>query len=99
MPVDVERIKIRMNEMDLTVKDVVNALGIDESTYYRKMANNGKTFSVEQAQKLSILLDLTKQEASEIFYHKTRGNARTTSPAAEGIEDNPLEIPCCIRAF
>ena len=26
MPVDVERIKIRMNEMDLTVKDVVNAL-------------------------------------------------------------------------
>lgn len=67
MPVDVERIKIRMNEMDLTVKDVVNALGIDESTYYRKMANNGKTFSVEQAQKLSILLDLTKQEASEIF--------------------------------
>ena len=67
MPVDVERIKIRMNEMDLTVKDVVNALGIDESTYYRKMANSGKTFSVEQAQKLSILLDLTKQEASEIF--------------------------------
>ena len=41
MPVDVERIKIRMNEMDLTVKDVVNALGIDESTYYRKMDNNG----------------------------------------------------------
>ncbi len=67
MPVDVERIKIRMNEMDLTVKDVVNALGIDESTYYRKMANSGKTFSVEQAQKLSVLLDLTKQEASEIF--------------------------------
>lgn len=67
MPVDVERIKIRMNEKDLTVKDVVNALGIDESTYYRKMANSGKTFSVEQAQKLSVLLDLTKQEASEIF--------------------------------
>ena len=67
MPVDVERIKIRMNEMDLTVKDVVNALGIDESTYYRKMANSGKTFSVQQAQKLSVLLDLTKQEASEIF--------------------------------
>ena len=67
MPVDVERIKIRMNEMDLTVKDVVNALGIDESTYYRNMANSGKTFSVEQAQKLSVLLDLTKQEASEIF--------------------------------
>ena len=67
MPVDVERIKIRMNEMDLTVKDVVNALGIDESTYYRKMANSGKTFSVEQARKLSVLLDLTKQEASEIF--------------------------------
>ena len=67
MPIDVERIKARMSELGLTVKDVVSDLGIDESTYYRKMANNGKTFSVEQAQKLRILLDLTKQEASEIF--------------------------------
>ena len=82
MPVDVERIKIRMNEMDLTVKDVVNALGIDESTYYRKMANSGKTFSVEQAQKLSVLLDLTKQEASEIFF--TIKLAETQEPPAAG---------------
>ena len=67
MPIDVERIKIRMSELNLTGKDVVSALGIDESTYYRKMANDGKTFSVEQVQKLSVLLDLTKQEASEIF--------------------------------
>ena len=67
MPIDVERIKIRMSELNLTVKDVVSALGIDESTYYRKMANDGKTFSVEQVQKLSVLLDLTRQEASEIF--------------------------------
>lgn len=67
MPIDVERIKARMSELGLTVKDVVSDLGIDESTYYRKMANNGKTFSVEQVQRLRILLDLTKQEASEIF--------------------------------
>lgn len=67
MPIDVERIKTRMSELGLTVKDVVASLGIDESTYYRKMANDGKTFSVEQVQKLSVLLNLTKQEASEIF--------------------------------
>lgn len=67
MPIDIERIKKRMGELNLTVKDVVSELGIDESTYYRKMANDGKTFSVEQVQKLSALLSLTKQEASEIF--------------------------------
>lgn len=67
MPIDIERIKKRMGELNLTVKDVVSELRIDESTYYRKMANDGKTFSVEQVQKLSALLSLTKQEDSEIF--------------------------------
>ena len=85
MPVDVERIKIRMNEMDLTVKDVVNALGIDESTYYRKMANSGKTFSVEQAQKLSVLLDLTKQEASEIFFTIKLAETQESPAAGPGV--------------
>lgn len=67
MPVDVGRIKNRMNELGLTVKEVVTALEIDESTYYRKMANNGMTFSIEQAQKIRELLHLSRREASEIF--------------------------------
>lgn len=67
MPVDVDRIKTRMSELGLTVKEVVSALDIDESTYYRKMANNGMTFSIEQVQRMRELLHLSRQEASEIF--------------------------------
>lgn len=67
MPIAVERLKNRISGAGLTVKEVASALGINESTYYRKMANNGTTFSIDQIQTLTDTLSLTKQEAREIF--------------------------------
>lgn len=67
MPIAVERVKRRMCDMGLTVKVVASELDIDESTYYRKMSNDGNAFSIGQVQRLAELLKLTKQEAREIF--------------------------------
>lgn len=67
MPIDAERLKKKAGERGVKVKEIALVLEIDESTYYRKMANNGNTFSVAQAQKLTELLQLTKEEAKEIF--------------------------------
>lgn len=67
MPIAVEQVKRRISGAGLTVKEVASALGIDESTYYRKMANEGKTFNIDQIQALTDILGLTKQEAREIF--------------------------------
>lgn len=67
MPIDAGRLKKKAGELGVKVKEIALALGIDESTYYRKMADNGNTFSVAQAQKLTELLQLSKEEAREIF--------------------------------
>ena len=67
MPINVSLLKERIDQCGLTVKKVSSALGIDESTYYRKMACDGQTFSIAQVQVLTKLLGLSKKEASEIF--------------------------------
>ncbi len=67
MPIATERVKHRIRDLGLTVKEVSSELKIDESTYYRKMADEGSTFSIGQVQQLAELLRLSKQEAREIF--------------------------------
>lgn len=62
-----ERIKHRIHDLGLTVADVASELNINESTYYRKMGDNGDSFSIGQVQQMAKLLKLTKQEAREIF--------------------------------
>ena len=39
MPIDTELLKQRMQERGKTGAQIAKALGINESTYYRKMAN------------------------------------------------------------
>ena len=48
MPIDTELLKQRMQERGKTGAQIAKALGINESTYYRKMANKGQTFTVLQ---------------------------------------------------
>lgn len=67
MPIATEQVKCRIRNLGLTVREVSSELNIDESTYYRKMAGNGSTFTIGQVQKLASLLNLSKQEAREIF--------------------------------
>lgn len=67
MPIAVEQVKRRMCDLGLTVREVASELDIDESTYYRKMANSGNTFSIGQVQRFAELLKLNKLEAREIF--------------------------------
>jgi len=67
MPIAIEQVKHRMCDLGITVKEVASELDINESTYYRKIANNGDTFSIVQIQRLAEFLKLTKMEAREIF--------------------------------
>ena len=64
---DAGMLKDKIKEKGVSIKDVISALKIDESTYYRKLSNKKKTFSVEEAQILVNLLELSNQEASKIF--------------------------------
>lgn len=68
--IEVNRIKKKMMELDVTVKDMAQVIGVDESTFYRKLKKNGSTFSVEQAQKIAEHLNLSESEACAIFFNQ-----------------------------
>lgn len=64
---DGDKLKAKIKACHLSVKDVSDELGIDQSTYYRKVAASGENFSVAQVKRLAELLHLTSEEAQEIF--------------------------------
>ena len=68
--IEVNRIKEKMRVLDVTVKDMAQVIGVDESTFYRKLRKNGSTFSVEQARKIAEYLNLSESEACAIFFNQ-----------------------------
>lgn len=44
------------------------ALGIDQSTYYRKLGDGGGTFTISQVARIAEILSLTNEERTEIFF-------------------------------
>ena len=67
MAVNVDMLKEKIAKSGITVKEIVSHLEMDESTYYRKISNNGNAFTVAQIQKLVDLLKLNKTDACNIF--------------------------------
>lgn len=67
MPIDTVALKMRMSAKGITVSDLAKILGIDESTYYRRMSNDGDTFTVWEVQKIVETLRISKRDATAIF--------------------------------
>ena len=67
MPIDTVALKMRMSAQGITVSDLAKILGIDESTYYRRMSNDGDTFTVGEVQKIVETLRISKRDATAIF--------------------------------
>ncbi len=65
---NVDKLKGAIVEHRLTVEAVANKIGIDKTTMYRKMANNGEDFTIKQADAISNLLSLSGKEAQAIFF-------------------------------
>jgi len=61
------RLREKVEKSGLTVEELAASVGINPSTYYRKMNTNGENFTVAQAKKMAAILGLTNEEASEIF--------------------------------
>ena len=53
-----------------TIEALAVNIGINRSTFYRKMKNQGNTFTVEEMNKIVAALQLNEKEASEIFFDK-----------------------------
>ena len=68
MFVNVNKLHGKIKELGLSVGDVAEKMGIDRSTLYRKLGNNGAGLTVKDAQMLVEILSLTEQEALDIFF-------------------------------
>lgn len=68
--VNLSKLKEIIDGKSTTYKDVADLIGIDKSTFYRKIKNGGD-FSVKEAQKMVEGMSLTKEEAIEIFFNNS----------------------------
>ena len=75
MHVDVNRLKGKPVEKGFTGEKMADALGIDQSTYYRKLGDGGGTFTINQAIRISEILALSRTHGN-FFWRITRVNAR-----------------------
>ena len=65
--VDVSKLKGKIVERNTTQEELANKIGIDKSTFYRKMKQNGN-FSIKEVNLIVSALNLSKDEAMSIFF-------------------------------
>ena len=65
---NVNKLKGKIVENGLSVKEVSVSIGIEKSTFYRKLNNQGETFTVREINLIRETLKLTKEEAMAIFF-------------------------------
>ena len=67
MHTDMAKLKGKITERSMTQEEVAEKIGIDSSTFSRKMKADGLTFTVGQMHKIANVLSLANQEAVQIF--------------------------------
>ena len=61
------KLSAKIAEKNIGKAELAKAVGIDESTLYRKMKQRGETFTIGQMHKIVAVLGLTHNEAIDIF--------------------------------
>ena len=67
MFVNIKLLRQKIGEKGLTIGEFSNEIGIDSSTFYRKVNAGGYKFTIGQMHKTVDTLNLNKQEAIDIF--------------------------------
>ena len=68
--VKIESLKEKMKEKGITVQEAAKVVGVDQSTFYRKLERQGENFTIIQAQKLVNFLGLSAEDACVIFFNQ-----------------------------
>ncbi len=61
------KLRGKMVEKDMKVDALASIMRMDRATLYRKL-NDGERFTIGEARKIKTALDLTDEEAVEIFF-------------------------------
>ena len=67
MSTDMRKLRDKMAEMKMSPEDMARKIGVDPSTFYRKIKDDGINFTVGQMHKIVEILQLSKEDAASIF--------------------------------
>ena len=67
MSTNMDKLKEKMAQRSITYEQLAAKMGIDVSTFYRKLKSDGKSFTVGQLHAMIEILGLTGEEAASIF--------------------------------
>lgn len=68
--VNVNRLKGLIVERQTTQEAVADAIGVDRSTFYRKVKGGGSKFTVSEVSAMVKAIPLTFEEATDIFFNE-----------------------------
>ena len=68
--ININKLKGKMVEKELTIPQLAQILQINKSTLYRKLKNNGDNITIKEANLIVSTLNLTSSEATAIFFNK-----------------------------
>ncbi|HCX62541.1 MAG TPA: phage repressor protein [Clostridiales bacterium] len=66
--VNINKLKGKIVENDLSIEKLADLIGIDRSTLYRKIGNNGDSITIKEANLIAKELNLNPKEANDIFF-------------------------------
>jgi len=66
--VNINKLKGKIVENDLTIEKLADEVGIDRSTLYRKINNKGESFTIKEADLIAKALNLTAAEVNAVFF-------------------------------
>ena len=64
---NMEVLRSKMNERNVSIEALSQKIGVDPSTFYRKLKSGGAAFTVGQMHRIAEVLMLTHDEAISIF--------------------------------
>lgn len=67
MSVNTDVLRQIMAKQNISNEELARRIGVDASTFYRKMKSDGENFTVGQMHKIVAALKLTCEEATSIF--------------------------------
>ena len=67
MRTNIDKLRGKMAEKRISQEELAKQIGIDPSTFYRKMKADGSSFTVGQMHKIVAALDLSPADAASIF--------------------------------
>lgn len=66
--VNVDKLRGKMVERRMPVPILAKKMGIDTSTFYRKLGTGGETFSIKEVDAMVRELNLDRNTATDIFF-------------------------------